>query len=104
MCISISFCALFSTDKILKIREFLFVFFLHFVLQLLFSYAIIINEEQECSGACQPNRGLLAEGKDGGKSMSKRKFIIKVLNRTIIVLLVIGLILFINKISIYPLG
>ena len=79
-------------------------FFLHFVLQLLFSYAIITYEEQECSGACQPNWGLLAEGKDGGKSMSKRKFIIKVLNRTIIVLLVIGLILFINKISIYPLG
>ena len=71
---------------------------------LIYSYVILTNKEQDCSGACQPNQGLLAEGKDGDKSISKSKFIIKVLNRTIIILLVVGLILFINKLSIYPLG
>ena len=56
------------------------------------------------SAGCLPtDLGALAEGK-GVVIMSRRKFILKVLNRIIIILIVISLILLIIKIDIYPLG
>lgn len=56
------------------------------------------------SAGCLPtDLGALAEGK-GVVIMPRRKFILKVLNRIIIILIVISLILLIIKIDIYPLG